>query len=130
MDARLAACGRPGMSIYRRRMPPSVPRTIARPTVLPIEPPIDLPMSAGDLAGDPVGHRAGDFARDQLAGRQALAARAVGAEDRAEHVADAAEHAAALLRRAFGCAGCVVRLPGPAFAPAAAVSLVRCVSIS
>ena len=29
---------------HRRRIPPSVPRTMARPTVLPIEPPIDLPM--------------------------------------------------------------------------------------
>lgn len=31
---------------YRRRMPPSVPRTIARPIELPVLPPIALPMSA------------------------------------------------------------------------------------
>src|SRR6185436_6479220 len=58
-----------------------------------------LADAAGDLAGDPVGHRAGDFACDQLACGEPLAARAVGAEDRAEHVADAAEQAATLLRR-------------------------------
>ena len=29
---------------YRRRIPPSVPRTMARAMVLPMEPPTDLPM--------------------------------------------------------------------------------------
>src|SRR5262249_58807208 len=49
---------------------------------------------AGDLASHPPDHRTCHVARDVLADRQTLAARAVGAEQRAELVAQRAEQAA------------------------------------
>ena len=69
-DAR--CCAQPERRIYRRRMPPSVPRTMARPIVLPIEPPIDLPRSAAIWPATRLVTERVDLARDQLAGRQPL----------------------------------------------------------
>src|SRR5438552_652377 len=62
---------------------------------------------ARDLTGNAVRHRAGDLPRDQLTGRQPVAARIVRPEDRAEHASDLAEDSATLLRRSPGA-----RLPG------------------
>ncbi len=45
-DGKIWIARSPERQLLRRRMPPSVPRTIARPIELPILPPIDLPMSA------------------------------------------------------------------------------------
>src|SRR5205085_11344624 len=58
-----------------------------------------LSQIADNLPGDAIGDGAGDLARDELAGRKAIAAWIVGPEDRAKHSADLADDAA-LLRRA------------------------------
>src|SRR4051812_39296777 len=58
-----------------------------------------LSQIADNLPGDAIGDRPGDLARDELAGRKAIAAWIVGPEDRAKHSADLADDAA-LLRRA------------------------------
>ena len=80
---------------YRRKIPPSVPRTMARAMVLPMEPPIDLPTLPATppitrLVTDRVTSRATRWVGDST-----LTARTAGAEQTAEHVADAAQNAAA-----------------------------------
>src|SRR5262245_5378683 len=66
-----------------------------------------LAETAGEVARDLVGDRTGDLARDQLTGREALAARAAGAEDGAEHAANLTEQAPALAALCLAGGGCL-----------------------
>src|SRR4051812_42073953 len=63
-----------------------------------------LSEAAHDLARHAIGDRPGDLTRDQLPGRETIAARIIGAENRAQDTTDLADNAA-LLRRAAGLSG-------------------------
>src|SRR5262249_40855995 len=54
---------------------------------------------SGDLTSDFVGHRARDFARNDLSGREPLPTRPAGAEDAAEDAAEIAEQPAGFRHR-------------------------------